>query len=200
MEKRWLTSAVVAAVVASSIVMVAPASASPSRGPSAASAADRAESLLTGVDRTTQVFDGAAATRAGATTEDVEDFAAGYVAGGGAVENVEVSEETVSALRAPAAALRSCSGRNSADVTGLQANLYLNSCNTNKLVAALAGGAGVAALVGVITAATGVGGAAGGIAAALLTIGSAAVAYCGARGRGIGFHVLPVGPPWCRSQ
>ncbi|WP_139195175.1 hypothetical protein [Curtobacterium sp. MCBA15_001] len=161
---------------------------------------DRTDRLVAGVDEAKKVFDGRTAADAGASARDVNDFAVGFVAAGGTVTNVAVAQSEVDRLRGNAAAMRACSGRNSADVTGLQANVYLDSCNASRIVAGLAGGAGVAALVGIITAATGIGGAAGGIAAALLSIGSAAVAYCGSNGRGIGFHVLPVGPPWSRSQ
>ncbi|WP_144761456.1 hypothetical protein [Curtobacterium sp. 9128] len=190
-----------AVVLATSLVLAAaPANAGEVVSTNSTSGQEVVEHVLAGVDQSTKTFDGAAAIAAGATQQDIDEFAAGYVAAGGSATNVVIPQRAVDELRGLAGDVRACSGRNSADITGLQANLYLDSCNANRIVAALGGGAGVAALVGIITAATGVGGAAGGIAAALLTIGTAAVAYCAANGRGIGFHVLVVGPPWCASQ
>lgn len=198
--KKWMTTAAAMTVAMSIALTATPASAGTLNAIDTGSAQQRADQLLMGVDDTTKTFDGAVALRAGASSKDTAEFATGYVAAGGHAENVDISRAAVDALRGPADEVLACSGRNSADITGLQVNLYLSSCNANKIVAALGGGAGVAALVGIITAATGIGGAAGAIAAALLTIGAAAVAYCAANGRGFGFHVLPVGPPWCRSQ
>jgi hypothetical protein len=201
MKLNVFVSATALAVSACLLLTAVPASAAPQPHAPALTAEveQRAEALFAGVDDSHRTFDGAAARSAGASAADVDDFGVGYLAGGGQVRNVHVESEDVEALRAVAGQAR-CVGRNSADVTGVQANLYLNSCNTNKLVALLAGAAGFATIVGLITAATGAGGLAGGIAAGALAIGSAAIAYCGSKGRGIGFHVLPVGPPWCASQ
>lgn len=199
-----------ALVAAASVVLLStsllssasPATAVPmspgTRAPSA-DIEDRTDALLAGVDERSHTFDGRNARSAGAAEVDIVDFAAGYLAAGGRTQGVRVPAAEVDQLRAAVGELR-CSGRNSADVTGLQANLYLNSCNANKIVSVLAGGAGLAAIAGFITGATGIGAAAAGIAAGVLTIGSAAIAYCNAKGRGIGFHVLPVGAPWCASQ
>jgi hypothetical protein len=201
MKKYWVAIAASITVTMGLALTASPASATVDETATVSSGAQqRINQLFAGVDDSDSVFDGALAVRAGASAEDTDEFAVGYLAAGGHVRNVAVPADEVDALRGTATEVLACSGRNSSDITGLQVNLYLNSCNASKIVAALAGGAGLAALVGIITAATGIGGAAGAIAAALLTIGSAAIAYCAANGRGIGFHVLPVGPPWCKSQ
>jgi len=108
--------------------------------------------LFAGVDGRHAVFDGAAARAAGADDESVRQFAAGYEAGGGVVTRTVVDPTETRLLPRFSIA---CSGKNSFDVTGAQANLYINSCKADQIRKGLLAGASIATLVGAVTAATG---------------------------------------------
>lgn len=68
------------------------------------------------------------------------------------------------------------------------------------LINSLAAGAGVAALAGLFTAATGVGAVAGVVAAAVLGIGAAAIGICASWGNGIYINQLWTGQHGCWGQ
>jgi hypothetical protein len=191
---------VIASSIAASLIVALPASASTvDSAPSPDVSSVELDALFAGVSPDTHVFDARVAIAAGARRANVLDFADGYAAGGGAVRNAAPDPEVVERLRA--IDLAGCSGRNSFDITGAQANLYLNSCVANDLSGKLAQGAGLAALIALITSATGAGPAVAGIVAGLLTIGSGAVVSCNARGRGIVGHNIPATAiTWCNSQ
>lgn len=144
--------------------------------------------LFAGVDDQHLVFDGAVARAAGADEESVRQFAAGYEAGGGIVTRTVVDPSETRLLSRFSIA---CSGKNSFDVTGVQANLYINSCKTDQVRKGLLAGASIATLVGAVTAATGGGAAAGAVAAAGLALGAAVIAFYD-NGRGVQFYANPL--------
>lgn len=107
----------------------------------------------------------------------------------------------VQAVADQSGVIRACAGKNRWDYTGLQLNVSLNSCNTNRLLGAIASGAGAATVVGIITAATGIGGAAAGIIAGGLAIAGGILTSCAAKGRGVAIHNIAPGPVvWCNGQ
>lgn len=182
-------------VLGAAVLPAAPASAS-SAGP--ASAPHGLEAGISTVDR---LFDGAAARAAGADASTVDDFATGWVIAGGRVENVTVNDTLVEAVLDSGDVARACSGRNRWDYTGIQLNIYLNSCNTTRLLGAIGAGAGGATLVGIVTAATGLGAAAAGAIAGGLAIAGGVLTSCSAKGRGVAIHNIPPGPiVWCNGQ
>ncbi|KTR03620.1 hypothetical protein [Curtobacterium luteum] len=147
------------------------------------------------------MFDGAAARAAGADASDIDDFATGWVIAGGRVENATVDEALVKKVQLSADVARACSGRNRWDYTGIQLNIYLNSCNTTRLLGAIGAGAGGATLVGIVTAATGLGAAAADALAGGLAIAGGVLTSCSAKGRGVAIHNIPPGPVvWCNGQ
>jgi len=156
------------------------------------------EALFAGVNSSAHRFDGQEALSAGAQIDDVSAFAAGYAAGGGTTTHATIDSRLLAMF---STGILSCSGKNSQDFTGAQANLYLNSCVSNDVSGKLAQGAGAAAIAGLIASETGIGGFAGGIIAGLLTIASGAVASCNKAGRGIVVHQIPLtGITWCNGQ
>ncbi|MEK6311027.1 MAG: hypothetical protein V4737_06250 [Curtobacterium sp.] len=182
-------------MLGAAVLPAAPASAS-SAGP--ASAPHGLEAGISTVDR---LFDGAAARAAGADASTVDDFATGWVIAGGRVENVTVNDTLVEAVLDSGDVARACSGRNRWDYTGIQLNIYLNSCNTTRLLGAIGAGAGGATLVGIVTAATGLGAAAAGAIAGGLAIAGGVLTSCSAKGRGVAIHNIPPGPiVWCNGQ
>jgi len=94
-----------------------------------------------------------------------------------------------------------CAGRNgvrrySSWWQGTVVVVMLNSCNASRLAAALAAGAGAATLVAILSVA---GAVPGGIVAAVLAIGSAAIWYCTSNGTGLEIHKAWYGS-WCTNQ
>jgi hypothetical protein len=144
--------------------------------------------LFAGVDDQHALFDGAVARAAGADERSVRQFAAGYEAGGGIVTRTVVDPSETGLLPRFSIA---CSGKNSFDVTGAQANLYINSCKTDQIRKGLLAGASIATLVGAVTAATGGGAAAGAVAAAGLALGAGVIAFYD-NGRGVQFYANPL--------
>lgn len=155
--------------------------------------------LLEGVDEDSHSFDGEAARAAGASDSEIDAFASGYAAGGGKVAAAKINERVVRALGD--IPLAGCSGKNSQDVTGAQVNLYLNSCVTNDVIGAMAKGAGVVALAGLVTSETGIGAVAAVVIAALLSIGGGALTSCNKTGKGVVVHeIVLTGIIWCNGQ
>ncbi|MDB5161982.1 MAG: hypothetical protein JWM52_490 [Candidatus Saccharibacteria bacterium] len=79
----------------------------------------------------------------------------------------------------------------------------ISSTAANRLIAVWAGGAGAAGIVAAICTGTIVGlpcGAVAGIVAGLLALGSAAIGWCNAAGRGIYVNVSWSGVVWCTSR
>jgi len=178
-------------VVLATLLCVGPASsataATTQDGPVALQSSE-VTALFAGVDDRHALFDGAVARAAGADEESVRQFAAGYEAGGGIVTRTVVDPTESRLLPRYSIA---CSGKNSFDVTGAQANLYINSCKTDQIRKGLLAGASIATLVGAVTAATGGGAAAGAVAAAGLALGAAVIAFYD-NGRGVQFYVNPL--------
>ena len=159
------------------------------------------DALQTGITPGSRTFDGAIARAAGASPENIEAFATGWVIAGGTAQHAPVDREMLQAVAAQSAVIRACAGKNRWDYTGLQLNVYLNSCNTTRLLGAIASGAGAATVVGIITAATGIGGAAAGVIAGGLAIAGGILTSCAAKGRGVAIHNIAPGPVvWCNGQ
>jgi len=189
--------AIVASALCATLLTAAPASAEERTTPPAVSD-QQARALDAGVDVSTRVFDVEAAISAGGDPGVVDEFAEGYAAGGGTVRGLR---DTPSAVADSAASsLLRCSGKNSFDVTGFQANLYLNSCVSNDVIGKLNQGAGVAGIAGVVASETGIGAAAL-VAAGVLAIAGGALTSCNAKGRGTVSHNIPGSAiAWCNSQ
>ncbi|MBN6777612.1 hypothetical protein JRG19_03475 [Pseudoclavibacter alba] len=180
---------------------------SPARADSGASGHDTTQTvnlLNTAVDGESRSFDAQKARDLGVSAEDITDFGVGYAAGGGQVLNIEISQDEVNALAPAAVQLYSaaqCAGKNANDYTGAQSNLYMDSCATQKVIAALSTGASAAALAGVMASETGVGGVAGAIISGILSLGAGALGACAANGTGtIIRQIPPTGVIWCDAQ
>jgi hypothetical protein len=159
------------------------------------------QELYGAVDEASETFDGARAESSGADPRIVEDFAAGWSASGNRSVNVAVDQQRVEEIRALLPKARTCTGKNSSDYTGLQLNLYLNSCNSAKILGLVSGGAGIATIAAVVTSATGVGGVVAGTIAGTLAIMSGALTTCTANGRGMVAHnIPPTAALWCNNQ
>lgn len=188
--RRFTSVCVVSAVVAVGALVSAPANAAtPSTTPLETLAEPQVDALAAGIDQSNHTFDGKVALSAGATPGVVSQFAAGYRAGGGQITNAVPDAAEYARLRA--INISACGGKNSFDVTGLQANLYLNSCKSDEIQKGLVAGAGVAALIGTVTAASGGGAAAAGIAAAGLSLGAGLIGFYN-RGKGICIYGNPL--------
>ncbi|MGN7187735.1 hypothetical protein [Microbacterium enclense] len=164
-----------------------PSASAPATGPEASlSAADQAEleTLLAATDSATGTFDAAKALGAGASEQAVADYAASYEAAGqnvtGLVETVRA--QTSEAGERVAAAASSCTGdRGYTGFYGWGWQWALNSCDTDLLMAALAGGGGAVAAVGGVISAAGVTAPAGAVTAAaggLVAAGAGIVSIC----------------------
>ena len=156
-----------------SAVEVAPIEASPSAespmlGPEATlSPADTAplEILLDATDCEAGVFDAEQAVAAGASSSAVADFAATYRASGEVATNLTpnlLSSTSATGERIAAAASSCTSARGTTGFFGWGWQWALNSCDTDLLIAALAGGGGAATAGGGIVSAAGVTAPAGG--------------------------------------
>lgn len=78
--------------------------------------------------------------------------------------------------------------------------LWLDSLNSHRLSALLAGGAGIAAVAAFITAVTGVGGVVAGGIAAGLTLAAGVSLICNWNLRGINIHRTHTGQIWCSPR
>ncbi len=195
---RWKRLGVATLMVAlvASVASVSPAHAAPS-DPSAASLGAALSSAI-GSDG---VFDGDRARAIGVSTEAVDAFATGRSLVGLASRHAAVDRQLVDEVERSTAVVRACAGKNRWDHTGIQLNVYLNSCNTTRLLGVLGASAGVATAIGIITAATGLGGAAAGIIAAGLAVAGGVLTACSSRGRGTVIHNIPPGSVvWCNNQ
>jgi hypothetical protein len=90
-----------------------------------------------------------------------------------------------------------CSGKNNHSVQWFGPQMKLDSCNTNRLIAAA--GAGSAIIIGIL-AVTGVGVAAAAVVAAVLGVVVGAIAWCAANGNGVIIDESWAGQVWCASQ
>ena len=142
------------------------------------------------------VFDAAGALALGVQKSLVDEFATGIEAGGGRVIGAAVDAGKVATARSAAVALASnCQGINELSYQWFGQQLKLDSCVTGRIIGALSAGAGTAALIALITSETGIGGLAGGIVAALFTIGAGVLGSCAADGTGV-----IIDPAWCAAQ
>jgi hypothetical protein len=202
-HKLPLTSTALICIIAGGLLgPVQAASASqPETGGTATTVTSRElASLESGVDTANHLFDAELARQSGASASDIQEYASGYLAGGGRAENVTVNAATIDMLRG-ATSIEACKGKNRYDVTGLQQNIYFDSCVSQDIIGKIAVGAGAAAIAGLITAETGIGGLAGGLVAGILTIGGGALGSCAARGSGVVIHqLLPTAIIWCNAQ
>jgi hypothetical protein len=145
-------------------------------------------------------FDYAAAVRSGVAVQVATDFATGITAGGGVAINAPATASAPSALLQKTAAASNCQGRNGYSTYWWGTQIRLDSCNTNVVVNALWGGVGVSALAGILSSETGVGAVAGGVAAAILTIGAAGLGICGSWGTGTYINQVWASAPGCWAQ
>jgi hypothetical protein len=156
------------------------------------------QSTLTAVDGDIH-FDAARALALGARPETVREVATGIVAAGGTVSGVSVDASAVRVAR-EAVQLSSCVGVNDYSTQWFGHQLKLDSCNTSRLIGALAVGAGAAGIAALITAWTGAGPVVAGVIAGVLTIGGGAIAICAADGDGLILDQGWNGVPWCSGQ
>ncbi len=199
--------AVAASLVAGCLTAATPAAAGvPDDTRTTAAASPREvrdfNALLAAVDQETGAFDAQVAADGGASDAAVDDFAATWLAlDVGRVDGAEADDAAVEQLSRQLAPRASCRGRNTWDRTGLQYNVYLNSCKAADLGRAYATGA---ASLGVVTAIFGAAGfapgaAGAGIVGAILGLGAAIVNNCNARNRGIIVRMIPPAI-WCNGQ
>lgn len=207
-KNRWRTALVASltTMLCASMLVATPAHAQEDERQltTAASAQDvhSFNALLGAVDSDTRTCHADRALTDGVQMRDVQDFANTWTAlDAGAVSGIGTNPSEVRKLEGILAPKASCKGRNAWDHTGLQYNIYLNSCKAAELSRAY--GTGAAAL-GVITAICGAIGFAPGVAGAgivgsILGLGAAIVNNCNARGRGIAIRAVPPAV-WCTSQ
>lgn len=187
--RRIASTCTITVVVLAGVLVGSPANASTEADVHTHLTQEQVAALGAGVDLTHRVFDGQAARDAGAPTDAVSQFAAGYQAGGGMVENTTVDRSESGRL--DDISITACKGKNSFDVTGAQANLYINSCKTNEVVKGIQGGVAVATLIGSILAVTGGGAAAAGVAAAGFALGAVLIGNKN-KGKGVKFWANPL--------
>ncbi|WP_435081379.1 hypothetical protein [Clavibacter michiganensis] len=144
-------------------------------------------------------FDAGVALERGALPSIVREVAIGIVAGGGTVSGITLGESEVGAI-ARVMLDSNCTGETNYSTQWFGHQLKLNSCDTNRLIGALAAGAGIATIAAIITSETGVGGIAGALIAGVLAIGGGAIAYCAADGNGVILDQGWNGAPWCAGQ
>lgn len=147
----------------------------------------------------TLTFDVLVAKRAKVSQRIIDEYALGLTLSGGSVVGVSKAGLAATVSAAPALqalAKSSCRGRNNTGTAVWGPYIQLDSCNTNRLIAALGAGAGVATVAALLSGAVGVGLAAG-VVAAVLAIGGGAVAFCAADGNGVVLRLLWTGTPYC---
>ncbi|ALD12483.1 hypothetical protein [Clavibacter capsici] len=144
-------------------------------------------------------FDADVAIERGALPLTVRQVAVGIVAGGGTVSGITVDDDEVAAV-ARIILDSNCVGETDYSTQWFGHQLKLNSCDANRLIGALAAGAGIATVAAIITSETGVGGIAGALIAGLLAIGGGALAFCAADGNGLIVDQGWNGVPWCAGQ
>jgi hypothetical protein len=200
--RRAVLATAAAATLVGSALVAGPSSAtpaSPDRGP--AITAGTVQALFDATDEEAHRFDGELARRSGVDPATVDSYATGFAATDGTVENVRVDERQVTELRAAVAAVRACAGRTRYDYTGLQLNVYLNSCKTNALLYVIGGGVTVIGSITAIIGATGLPAAATAGLAALLAVAGTFLGVCSSKGRGTVIHNVPPSTiTWCNSQ
>lgn len=203
---RTALVAAMTAVLCASMLAAAPANAQEVT-PQTTTAASQEQvhsfnALLDAVDPSTRAFDASQALADGVAVRDVQDFANTWIAlAEGAVSGISPQPAEVRTLREILATTTACRGRNTWDKTGLQYNLYFNSCKAGELSRVY--GTGAAAL-GVVTAICGAigfapGAAGAGVIGSILGLGAVIVNNCNAKGRGIIIRAVPPAV-WCNSQ
>lgn len=220
-HKRWLFAAATSVAVVAGMVVASPAmaetadtagsyyghqlsSAEISAGDEAvAKVADLRTAITT--QNGSLHFDASRALALGADPSTVQQVAVGVVAGGGSVSGVAVDAASIARTANQLAAVRAASRANCAGQTNYSTQwfghqLKLNSCDANRVIAAMSAGAGVAGLAAIITSETGVGGIAGGVIAGVLAIGAGALGWCAANGTGVIIDLSWAGVPWCAAQ
>lgn len=180
----------------------APADAMPAGTPAPSSALPpQVTTALEAAIDATGTFDGRRAISAGVTPSTADDFATGWAAAGKPTRDATIDQVAIAEVRDALPSLRACSGKNRWDYTGIQLNVYLDSCNTTRVAGILGTAGGVTAAAAAITAVTGIGLAVAGTFAGLLAIAGGIVTICSARGKGVVIHNIPPGPAvWCNGQ
>lgn len=167
------------------------------------------EILLASTDASTGVFNADQALFAGASAAAVADFAVAYQAGGLKASNVDPglqAQATASGERVAAAAASCAGARGYTGFYGWGWQWALNSCDTDLLMAALAGGGGSVAAIGGIISAAGVTAPVGAITAAvggLVAAGAGVVGICKAASydtKSIYLNAFVVGGVGCWGQ
>jgi hypothetical protein len=166
------------------------------------SAADTRDinALTASFDTNRHVFDANAAEKSGASKQSIADASTVLAAAGWTVRGSVTGTASTMAVMAAS----SCRGFNG--YHGLYfpwgTQYGLNSCNTTKLIADVAGGAGSAGLIATILAVTGVGGVTAGVIAAILAFGAGALGVCQGNSNigAIWLNLSGVPPVSCWSQ
>lgn len=200
---RTALVAATAAALFGSMLVGSPAQAAETTPSASAGAITEAtvQSLFDATDRTTNQFDGAIARQDGVDLATVDSYATGFAATGGTVQNATVNRDQAEKLRAAAVDIQACAGKNRSDYTGLQLNVYLNSCNTNKVLVLIGGGVSVISALTAILGVTGLGAAACAALAGLLALAGTFLGLCASNGRGTVIHNIPPSSvTWCNSQ
>lgn len=199
--KTTIGAAVTAATVVAGLITAAPASADTTVESRASTVSDRTWAALDDGIGTDGVFDGDGPRRAGVSEELINDFATGWSSAGRSVSGAAVDTALVERARTAQASVRTCVGKNRLDYTGIQINLYLNSCKAASVLGLVNSGAGIAVIAAAVTAATGVGALAAGVIAGVLGVSAGVLTSCTARGRGIAAHNIPPSAVmWCNNQ
>jgi hypothetical protein len=196
-----LVAAATAALLGSMLV-ASPANATettPTTSPAIAEAT--VQSLFDATDQTTHQFDGAIARQDGVDAALVDSYATGFAATGGIVRNATIDSDQIAKLHSAAVDIQSCTGKNRYDYTGLQLNVYLNSCKTNALLYVIGGGVSVIGSITAILGVTGLPAAATAALAGLLAVAGTFLGVCSSKGRGTVIHNIPPSTiTWCNSQ
>ncbi|RKR75111.1 hypothetical protein [Frondihabitans australicus] len=198
LSRRFIHVALAVTVVASVVASAVPAQAEVRVSRPGSTASINAAGGA--VDPATHVFDGQVALAHGAAAADVREFAAGYAASGGQIVRA-TPDAALSSMMNDIPMPRACAGKNRQDTTGLQSNVYIDSCVTQRVISLMGSGAGLAGIVAAVTAATGAGPIVAGVIAGLLGIGAGVLGSCSAKGRGVAIHQIVMSAiTWCTSQ
>jgi len=200
-RRAALATAAAAALVASSLFPGPANAVQASIDTAPAITESTVQALFDATDEAARQFDGEAARRGGVDPATVDSYATGFAATGGTVRNAGIDTARIPRLRAAAAGVRACAGRTRYDYTGLQLNVYLDSCKTNALLYTIGGGVTVIGSITAIIGVTGLPAAATAALAGVLAIAGAFLGVCSSKGRGTVIHnVPPSSITWCNSQ
>lgn len=177
--KNIATAAAMTTLLVASVLFAGPADAATPTPVQPPSASEIAQVTLAGqsvsVKGGVHIFNYTEALKTGVGVSEALQFAEGVAAGGGTVVGgpANLAAKSAALSQVVIAARSQCHGRNGHSTYWWGNQIALDSCNTSVLINAVWAGAGLSALGGIISAATGAGAALGAIAAAVLTVGAA---------------------------